>query len=435
MQTSAKEIVQTLQEAGFEALFAGGCVRDSLRGFQPKDYDIATNARPEQILELYPKGDTIGTHFGVILVRKNSYHFEIATFREDGTYEDGRRPESVSFSTSERDAHRRDFTINGLFFDPVKEELIDFVGGKTDIEAKVVRAIGDPAARFDEDYLRLLRAIRFATVLGFEIEESTWKSICSEASNISRIAPERIREELDRIWVHKNRLRGFDLLVESGLMEAIFPEILDLQECEQPPQWHPEGDVFVHTRLMLGLLPVEASLPLVLSVLFHDIAKPATFSYDPAEDRIRFNGHDKLGADMTEEILGRLRYSNAIIDAIRTGVANHMMFKDVQKMRTSKLKRFMARDTFDDELELHRVDCEGSNGNLDNYKFLKAKSEEFAAEPLIPPPLLTGRDLIDRKVQAGPEFGKILTRAQDLQLEGSLKNREQALVWLDKELS
>ena len=435
MQELAKEIVQTLQGAGYEALYAGGCVRDFLRGVSPRDFDIATSAHPEEILKLFPNGDTVGAHFGVILVRKGGQHFEIATFREDGSYEDGRRPESVSFSTSERDAQRRDFTINGLFYDPVKETLIDYVGGKSDIEAGVVRAIGEPAERFDEDYIRLLRAIRFATVLEFDIEESTWASIRAGASNISQIAPERIREELDRIWVHENRVRGFDLLVESGLMKAIFPEILELRGCEQPPQWHPEGDVFVHTRLMLSLLPAVVSLPLVLSVLFHDIAKPATFSYDPAEDRIRFNGHDKLGADMTGEILGRLRYSNAVIGAATAGVANHMMFKDVQKMRKSKLKRFMARDTFGDELELHRVDCEGSNGNLDNYNFLKAMEEEFAAEPLIPPPLITGRDLIDRKIQAGPEFRKILTRAQDLQLEGTLKDREQALAWLDKELS
>ncbi|MBP82805.1 MAG: phosphohydrolase [Verrucomicrobiales bacterium] len=434
MQDTAQEIVQNLQEAGYEALFAGGCVRDFLRAVLPKDFDIATSARPDQILELFPEGDTIGAHFGVILVRRAGQHFEIASFREDGDYRDGRRPESVSFATAKKDARRRDFTINGLFYDPVKEELIDYVGGKADIESKIIRAIGDPAARLGEDYLRLLRAIRFATVLDFEIEESTWSAIQAEADNISQIAPERIREELDRIWVHENRLRGFDLLAKSGLMKAIYPEILDLQGCEQPPQWHPEGDVFVHTRLMVSLLPSDASLPLVLSVLFHDIGKPATFSYDPDEDRIRFNGHDKLGTEMTEAILSRLRYSNAIIDATKAGVSNHMAFKDVQRMRTSKLKRFMARETFCDELELHRVDCESSNGNLENYHFLRAKAEEFASEPLIPPPIITGHDLIERDIPSGPRYSEILRRAQDLQLEGTLTSRDEALQWLETEL-
>jgi poly(A) polymerase len=435
MQDTAQEIVQNLQEAGHEALFAGGCVRDFLRAVLPKDFDIATSARPDQILELYPKGDTIGAHFGVILVKKAGHHFEIATFREDGDYKDGRRPESVSFSTAKKDAQRRDFTINGLFYNPVKRELIDYVGGKTDIESKIIRAIGDPEARFEEDYLRLLRAIRFATVLDFEIEDSTWSAIQAKAANICCVAAERIRQELDRIWVHENRLRGFDLLASSGLMKAIYPEIINLQGCEQPPQWHPEGDVFVHTRLMLSLLPTDASLPLVLSVLFHDIGKPATFSYDPDEDRIRFNGHDKIGAKMTEGILSRLRYSNAVIDATTAGVSNHMAFKDVQKMRAPKLKRFMARETFCDELELHRVDCESSNGNLENYHFLRNKLEEFESEPLIPPPIITGRDLIEREIPEGPRYGEILRRAQDLQLEGILTSREDALQWLETELS
>lgn len=435
MQDTAQEIVQNLQEAGHEALFAGGCVRDFLRAVLPKDFDIATSARPDQILELYPKGDTIGAHFGVILVKKAGQHFEIATFREDGDYKDGRRPESVSFSTAKKDAQRRDFTINGLFYNPLKRELIDYVGGKTDIESKIIRAIGDPEARFEEDYLRLLRAIRFATVLDFEIEDSTWSAIQAKAANICYVAAERIRQELDRIWVHENRLRGFDLLASSGLMKAIYPEIINLQGCEQPPQWHPEGDVFVHTRLMLSLLPTDASLPLVLSVLFHDIGKPATFSYDPDEDRIRFNGHDKIGAKMTEDILSRLRYSNAVIDATTAGVSNHMAFKDVQKMRAPKLKRFMARETFCDELELHRVDCESSNGNLENYHFLRDKLEEFESEPLIPPPIITGRDLMEREIPEGPRYGEILRRAQDLQLEGILTSREDALQWLETELS
>ena len=432
MKSAAELIVRRLTDGGHEAVFAGGCVRDMLLEVDPKDYDVATSAHPDEVLALFPDGNTVGAHFGVILVRDHGHHIEIATFRTDGDYRDGRRPESVEFATAEEDAQRRDFSINGMFFDPVSEQVIDLVGGRADLDAGLIRAIGDPAQRFAEDYLRLLRAIRFASRFNFEIEADTWAAIKSEASNISKISPERIRDELDRIWTSptKKRVRGFDLLVDSGLMVAILPEILELQGCEQPPQWHPEGDVFVHTRIMIGLLPDDASLPLVLSVLFHDIAKPATFTYDPEEDRIRFNGHDKLGADMAEGILRRLRYSNEVIEAVYSGVENHMKFKDVQKMRTSKLKRFMARPHFDDEMELHRVDCSSSNGLLDNYEFLREKAEAFANEPLIPERLLTGRDLIERGWSAGPELGEILRQIQDLQLEGTLTTRDEALEWL-----
>jgi tRNA nucleotidyltransferase/poly(A) polymerase len=434
MEETARKIIRELQEAGHEAYFAGGCVRDYLRGVAPKDYDIATSARPDQILKLYPRGDTIGAHFGVVLVRCGGHHFEIATFREDGAYSDGRRPESVTFSTSEADARRRDFTINGMFYDPVGDRLIDHVGGEDDLHRGLIRAIGAPRERFEEDYLRLLRAIRFATLLDFEIEPATWSALRSAADRITLISPERIREELDRLWLDSARLRGFDLLVESGLMLAILPEIIDLQGCRQPPQWHPEGDVFTHTRLMLSLLPAAASLPLVLSVLFHDIAKPATFSYDPANDRIRFSGHDQVGAKMTGGILKRLRYSNAVINATTSAVAHHMQFKEVQKMRLSTLKRFMARENFDDELELHRVDCGGSNRLFENYDFIVEKRREFeaSATPLLPPRLITGEDLIARGMAAGPAFGTILTEAQDLQLEGALTNRDEALLWLDR---
>ena len=431
---AAVQLIRKLTRAGHTALFAGGCVRDALRGVTPKDYDIATDATPDEVLSLFPRGDSIGAHFGVILVRRDGFPFEIATFREDGTYRDGRRPEGVTYSTPERDARRRDFTINGMFLDPLDDRLIDHVGGREDLQDRLLRAIGDPAARFEEDYLRMLRAVRFATVLDFEIEEETWKALRDRSGAIVDISPERIRDELGRVWRHGNRVRGFDLLVESGLMRAILPEILNLRGCEQPPRWHPEGDVFVHTRLMLSLLPPDASLPLVLSVLFHDIAKPATFERDP-DGRIRFHGHDRLGAEMTGAILKRLRYSNAVIEATVSGVRHHMQFKDVRDMRTARLKRFMARDTFDDELELHRVDCLGSNGRLENYEFLQTKRDEFAREPLIPPPLLSGKDLIERGMDPGPEFKEILTEAQDAQLEGRLKTREEALEWLVGRLS
>jgi tRNA nucleotidyltransferase/poly(A) polymerase len=430
MESSAVAIVRELRAAGHEACFAGGCVRDLLRGVAPKDYDIATSARPEEILRLYPKADAIGAHFGVMLVKRGGHAYEVATFREDGDYHDGRRPASVTFSDAVADARRRDFTINGMFYDPLSEEVIDHVAGRADLEARLVRAIGHPLDRFREDYLRLLRAIRFATLLEFEIEPGTWQAIREVAPHITDISPERIREELDKIWKSPHRLRGFDLLVESGLMEAILPEILALRGCEQPPQFHPEGDVFVHTRLMLSLLPPDASLPLVLSVLFHDIAKPATYSLDPAEGRIRFNGHEKVGADMTEVILRRLRYPNAVIDAVVSGVAHHMQFKDVTKMRTATLKRFMARDHFEDELELHRVDCLGSHRLLGNYDYLLAKQEEFAAAPLLPVWFLQGGDLIAQGWRPGPDLGKLLTEAHDLQLDGTHTTRDEALAWL-----
>jgi len=435
MEEAATKIVRTLQEAGHRALFAGGCVRDRLRGVTPQDYDIATDAKPEEILRLFPGGNTVGAHFGVVLVRRHGHPFEIATFREDGPYSDGRRPDSVTFSTAERDARRRDFTINGLFFDPVADELIDYVHGREDVAAGIVRAIDDPAWRFEEDQLRLLRAVRFATTLEYEIEPDTWKALVATADRIERVSPERIREEMNRIWTSPHRVRGFDLLVESGLMRAILPEILELRGCEQPPRWHPEGDVFVHTRLMLEKLPPDAGLELVLSVLFHDIGKPATFSRDEETGRIRFSGHDKVGARMTETILRRLRHPNSVIEAVVSAVENHMVFKDVKNMRRSRLKRFMAREHFEDELELHRVDCAASHGKLGNYDFLQEKQEEWENEPIIPPSFLTGRDLIERGLEPGPAFGEILTQAQDMQLEGELNSREEALEWLDRRLA
>lgn len=433
LHEAAAAVAARLRARGHRALFAGGCVRDQLLGKDPHDIDIVTDAEPDQVLEVFPRGNAVGAHFGVILVREGGHSFDVATFREDGLYRDGRRPDSVIFSTEKADARRRDFTVNGMFLDPENGEIIDHVGGRADLESGVLRAIGEPGDRIREDYLRMLRAVRFATALNFEIEEKTWAAIRQTAPRILEISPERIRTELDRIWLHENRVRGFDLLADSGLMKEILPELTALRGCEQPPQFHPEGDVYVHTRLMLGLLQPEASLPLVLSVLFHDIGKPATFSYDEEAGRIRFNGHAEVGAEMTRGILRRLKYSNEVTGATVAAVSHHMRFMDVQKMRTAKLKRFMARDTFPDELELHRVDCEGSNGFLDNYEFLLAKREEFASEPVIPPPLLNGHDLIERGWPRGPAMARVLHRAQDLQLEGTLTNREKALLWLDKQ--
>jgi tRNA nucleotidyltransferase/poly(A) polymerase len=312
--------------------------------------------------------------------------------------------------------------------------VIDFVGGRTDLEAKLVRAIGEPAQRFTEDRLRMLRAVRFATVLDYKIDNQTWDALVANAASINEISAERIREEFVRIFLSPQRVRGWELLDSSGLMRAILPEIDAMKGSLQPEQFHPEGDVFQHTRLMLSLLPEKVSVPLVCSVLFHDVAKPVTATVDET-GRIRFNEHDRIGAEMTEAIMGRLRFSRAEIDATVEMVRQHMVFKDVPKMRVAKLKRFMARPTFEDEIELHRVDCASSHRVMDNYEFLLRKREEFANEPIIPPPLVRGDDLIALGLKPGPKFGEILEAVETRQLEGTLRNREEALEWLKREYS
>jgi tRNA nucleotidyltransferase/poly(A) polymerase len=432
METVARQIVARLREAGHEAYYAGGCVRDRLLGKEAHDIDIATSAKPEEVQALFPRTVAVGVQFGVIVVLVEGGEFQVATFRADGDYLDGRHPTGVTFTTAEGDAQRRDFTINGLFYDPVEERVIDFVGGCRDLEAHLVRAIGNPAERFAEDKLRVLRGVRFAAALDFDIEEATWEGIRAGAGAIHEVSAERIREELVKIFVSPRRVRGFDLLDASGLMREILPEMEALKGCEQPPEFHPEGDVFVHTRLMLSLLPETVSVPLVLAVLFHDLGKPPTMQVDPT-GRIRFNGHESVSARMTEDILRRLRFSNDEITATVEMVQNHMVFKDVKNMRVARLKRFMARPTFDDELELHRVDCLGSHGLLDNYVFLREKREEFANEPLIPEPLLSGHDLIGLGWKPGPRFKEVLDAVQTRQLEGQLVSREDALAWVKSE--
>ncbi len=432
MANVALKVAARLRENGHIAYFAGGCVRDMVRGLIPKDYDIVTDARPEAVQSLFPHTFAVGAHFGVIIVLENGFQFEVATFRSDDAYIDGRHPSAVHFSSPEEDAQRRDFTINGMFYDPVSEKMIDFVGGRADIDAKRVRAIGDPAQRFGEDRLRMLRAVRFATVLGYEIEKATWDALATNAESINQISAERIRDELVRTFLSPNRVRGWDLLDSSGLMRAILPELEAMKGVLQPEQFHPEGDVFVHTRLMLQLLPQEVPVPLVLAVLFHDVGKPVTATVDKT-GRIRFNEHDRIGAQMTEAIMRRLRFSGAEIEATVEMVKQHMVFKDVPNMRLAKLKRFMARPTFDDELELHRVDCESSHRMLDNYEFLLRKRQEFANEPIIPPPLVRGDDLIALSLKPGPKFGEILEAVETRQLEGTLRTREEALEWVKRE--
>ncbi len=431
MRGMAVAVAKKLSDAGYVAYFAGGCVRDALLGNGAKDFDIATSATPEEVLGIFPNADSIGAHFGVMLVKVDGVHFEVATFRTDGSYRDGRRPESVEYSSPEEDAQRRDFTVNGLFEVPESGELIDFVNGRRDLSAGLLRAIGRPEARFQEDALRLMRAVRFATTLGFEIEDVTWDAICGNAHLLERVSIERIQAEFSKILVSSNRRRGLELLVDSGLIQYFLPEVLGLIGCEQPPQWHPEGDVYVHTCMMLEMVgDGEIALSLALSVLLHDIGKPATYSYDEEEGRIRFNGHESVGADMSEVILRRMKYSNEIIEDVRVMVANHMKFMHVKDMRVSKLKRFMSRDTFEYEMELHRVDCASSNGITENYDFVVAKRDEFASEPLIPEPLLKGKDLMELGFRPGPKFKEMLTAVQNEQLEGRLSDHASAVTWL-----
>lgn len=409
-------------------------MRDTLLGVDPHDYDVATSAKPEEVEALFPRTVPVGAQFGVILVLEQGQEIQVATFRGDGFYRDGRHPESVTYTDAEGDARRRDFTVNGLFYDPLTSEVLDFVGGREDLKAGILRAIGTPSERFSEDKLRLLRAVRFATTLGFTIDPETWKAVQERAPEILAVSAERIREELCKILLSPNRVRGFDLLDESGLLHEILPEMEPLKGCDQPPEFHPEGDVFVHTRLMLTLLKPDASLPLVLSVLFHDLGKPATRVVD-ATGRIRFNGHEGVSSEISLKIMHRLRFSNEMIDAVLPAVRLHMSFKDVPNMRVATLKRMMARPTFEEELELHRVDCLSSHGMLDNHAMLITKREEFGRAPLIPAPLVTGHDLIALGWKPGPRFAEILSAVQTRQLEGTLTSREEGLDWIATEFS
>ncbi|HZC35656.1 MAG TPA: CCA tRNA nucleotidyltransferase [Chthoniobacterales bacterium] len=428
----AISVVRRLHGHGHVAYFAGGCVRDALLGFRPKDIDVATDARPEEVQRLFARTVPVGAKFGVIRVLENEHEFEVATFRSDGNYLDGRRPETVSFSSAEEDARRRDFTINGMFYDPIVDTVVDYVGGREDLEKKLIRAIGEAKLRFGEDRLRMLRAVRFAAVLGFQIDKETWNALRTDASQIKVVSPERIRDELMKILADAHRVRGLDLLDASGLLEQILPEVTALKGCEQPAEFHPEGDVYVHTRKMLEFLSPDASPLLALMVLLHDIGKPPTQTCDPAEGRIRFNGHDEVGASMSIAAMERLRFSSDEIETVASAVRSHMMFKDVPKMRPAKLRRFMAREHFGLELELHRVDCLSSHGDLENFEFLLQKEKEFESEPLIPPPLVNGYDLIALGLTPGPRFGEILEKVQTAQLEGEIHSRDEALALVRK---
>jgi putative nucleotidyltransferase with HDIG domain len=423
----ADEIIKRLHQNGHEAYLTGGCVRDRLLGRTPKDYDVATAALPGQILEYFPNSVAVGAKFGVVLVPGNEAKVEVATFRCDHDYLDGRRPESVSFTRSaKQDVERRDFTINGMLFDPAQGRCLDYVGGRADLEAGLVRAIGKPRERFAEDRLRMLRAIRFAARLGFAIEVETLRAIQDQAAKIEEISAERIRGELNRVLTEGGARRGFELLDDTGLLEVLLPEVAAMKGVPQPPRFHPEGDVWLHTLLMLSQMD-NPSVPLAWGVLLHDVGKPPTLRF---AERIRFDGHVEVGVRMAEHILERLRFSHDDRDQVVALVANHMRFMNVMDMRGSTLKKFMRIESFDEHLELHRLDCRGSHGSLDNYEFVRRKLEETPVEELRPPRLLTGGDLIAAGYSPGPAFKEILNRAEDAQLEGVFESKEAALAFV-----
>ncbi|HYL75597.1 MAG TPA: CCA tRNA nucleotidyltransferase [Bryobacteraceae bacterium] len=420
--STAVGIATKLREHGFQAWLVGGCVRDLVLGREPKDYDIATNARPDRLLELFPAAQLVGAQFGVVLVEG----VEVATFRSDHAYQDGRHPSEVTFETDpKQDVLRRDFTINALLLDPLalSSPVVDYVGGLEDLRKHIIRAIGDPEQRFQEDHLRMLRAVRFAARFGFEIEPSTMTAIQKLHSQIVRVSPERIRDELVRILTEGAARRGFELLDQTALLGDILPEVAAMKGVQQPPQFHPEGDVWTHTLIMLdGLKSPEPEL--ALGVLLHDVGKPGTFR---VADRIRFDGHVELGERMARDILSRLRFSNAAIEQVVALVANHMRFKHVHEMRESTLKRMLRLNRFDEHLELHRLDCESSHGNLENYEFAKSRFEQSPPEELRPPRLLTGDDLIAAGYRPGPDFARMLEAVEDAQLEGRIQSKEEAL--------
>lgn len=428
---TAGEIINRLKSKGFEAYLAGGCVRDRLRGVEPKDFDIATSATPDQIRATFPKTVPVGAAFGVILVIESETPFEVATFRSDGKYADGRRPGEVKFTNVEEDAKRRDFTVNGLYMDVESQKVLDFVGGAEDLKRKLIRTIGNPADRFLEDHLRMLRAIRFAVQLEFEIDPATLEAVKKHASLITKVSQERIRDELSKTITSGNPARGIRLLDETGLLKLILPEMELLKGVEQPMQYHPEGDVFIHTLLLMEKLS-HPELELAMGALLHDIAKPQTFERAP--DRIRFHGHDVLGAKMARDICKRLAFSNHQTDLIASLVQEHLRFKDAFQMRVSTLKRFLSLERMDLHLELHRIDCLSSHGDLKAYEFCKEKWKELQAEPPPPLRLVNGQDLLDLGLKAGPDFTTILRQVEDATLEGTVKTREDALRYLKENI-
>ena len=433
----ANSICSTLIREGHQAFLVGGCVRDLLLGREPADYDVSTDATPDRVISLFPDSVAVGAQFGVIIVPREGHQVEVATFRSDIGSADGRHPERVVFTTSpEQDVQRRDFTINGLLMRHDSGEILDFVGGLSDLRAGIVRAIGEPARRFTEDKLRMLRAVRFAARFGFQIESETFAAMRMQAHEIGQVSAERIREELTKLLTEGAARRGMELLDESGLLKQVLPEVAAMQGVEQPPQYHPEGDVWTHTLLMLEGLASESSATsatLAWGVLLHDVGKPRTFRpISETGDRIRFDGHVDVGVRLAEVICARLRFSNQDSEQILALIADHMRFKDVSRMRASTLKRFIRLPRFDEHLALHRLDCLSSHRHLDAYDFVRRTLEETPVEEIRPVRLLTGNDLQSLGYQSGPLFSKILRSLEDAQLEGLIRSREEAIAFVDQ---
>jgi poly(A) polymerase len=452
-------IVQTLRQRGYQAFLVGGCVRDLLLGREPKDYDVATNATPEQVMTIFPETYAVGAQFGVVLVpmaeplaerdvasnvstqdsdrvdlgaSTHAHAVEVATFRSDVGYSDGRHPDEVRFSQDPReDVARRDFTINGMLLDPVRGEVLDFVGGRKDLEAKIVRAIGDPERRFAEDKLRMLRAVRFAARFEYAIEPGTFAAIQKLAGEIRAVSRERVRDELTRMLTEGHARRAFLLLDESGLLREVLPEISAMKGVQQPPQFHPEGDVFVHTLLLLDNLPDPCPPALAWGALLHDVGKPPTFRVAP--DRIRFDGHVEVGVKMAEEICKRLRFSGDDVEQVLALVDHHMRFGQATRMNESTLKKFLRMPRFDQHLALHRADSLASHGKLSTYEFVKEKLAAIPPEKMRPVPLVSGDDLIAAGHVPGPKFREILEAVEDAQLEGRLGSKESALEFVRRE--
>ena len=441
----ATSIVQTLRQRGFQAYLVGGCVRDLLLGREPKDYDVATDATPRQVMEIFPETYAVGEQFGVVLVplpkargentpeqaSSKSNAVEVATFRSDIGYSDGRHPDEVRFSKSpQEDVARRDFTINGMLLDPVSGEVLDFVGGRQDLESGIIRTIGDPGQRFGEDKLRMLRAVRFAARFEYKIEAGTFAAIRELAEQIRVVSRERVRDELTRMLTEGRARQAFLTLDVSGLLEHVLPEISAMKGVEQPPEFHPEGDVFVHTLLLLEHLPHPCPMTLAWGAVLHDVGKPPTFR---VAERIRFDGHVEVGVKMAEEICARLRFSNHETEQILALVDNHMRFGQATRMKESTLKKFLRMPGFEEHLALHRADCLASHRNLCTYDFVRAKREEIPPEKMRPSPLVTGNDLIAAGHIPGPRFREILNAVEDAQLEGRLVSRDAALEYVHRE--
>ena len=428
IRQQAIEIVNKLKRRGFEAYFVGGCVRDFINGITPDDYDIVTSAYPEQVMDIFPRTVAVGAKFGVVAVIIENHPYEVATFRSDDVYIDGRRPSGIRYSTVREDVFRRDFTVNGLLMDPSTADVIDYVNGRDDLEKKIIRTIGNPDHRFNEDYLRMLRAIRFAANLNFAIDSATMEAVKKHAGKIKQISAERLQEELKKILTRNGARRGFELMMETGLLREILPEVDRLRGINQPARFHPEGDVWQHTLIMLELLPgtgeLKANRQLAWAVLLHDIGKAVTRTEDA--NGVHFYGHVRAGEEIADEIMQRLRFSRADRDSVLNLIHYHMVFMNVKKMRKGRLKRFLRMPDFELHLILHYLDCMASHGMLDNYEFCKEQLEHLDDDDLHPPRLFTGRDLIEMGFTPGKIIGEILSSLEEGQLEGVITTRADA---------